>query len=165
MCSLLAQLGLLAIPPVSTVATMRKVHIGALAAILLALAVPSAHATSAPRVCGIVRSSIPYSAHGNGHRWRVYVAGTSCREGEATMRAIMHLHGSIHQGRDESHSYIGHGAWRCPFGHMGYQYCFWPSSPPYHAELMALECAEVGCPTKRPPDLFPGEMWDGPISE
>jgi hypothetical protein len=80
------------------------------------------------------------------------------------MRAVMHLQASSHEGRDEAHSYMSYGGWRCPFGHMGYQYCYSPGSPPYHAEILALECAEVGCPTRRPPDLFPQGEMAGAIS-
>jgi hypothetical protein len=112
----------------------------------------SAHALSGGRVCGYIRASVPYSRHGNAEGWRVYVAGvTTCRVGEQALSAVMHLRAARHVGRDEAHTYSVFGNWRCPAGHMGFQYCNIPASAPFRARALAVECAENGCPSRRPP--------------
>jgi hypothetical protein len=125
---------------------------------LVALGVGASSATAlrTGRVCGYVHASVPYSRHGTADRWRVYAAGaTSCHSAEEALSAVMHLRGTVHEGRDEAHSYMTYGDWHCPFGHMGYQQCEIPSRAPFQAEALAVECAENGCPSRRPPSYFP----------
>jgi hypothetical protein len=122
----------------------------------LAFASSASGLTGGGRVCGFIRASIPYSRHGNAGGWRVYVAGaTTCRAGEEALSAVMHLRAARHVGSDEANTYSIVGNWRCPAGDMGFQYCNIGNAP-YRDRALAVECAENGCPSRRPPGyLFP----------
>jgi hypothetical protein len=118
---------------------------------------PLAFASSAQgltngRVCGFIRASIPYSRHGNAEGWRVYVAGaTTCRAGGEALNAVMHMRAAIHMAPTDAHIYSIFGDWRCPAGRVGFQYCNIPASTPFRARALAVDCAENGCPSRRPP--------------
>jgi hypothetical protein len=143
--------------PSGQIKPMRRAALAtAMVAVAFLLVAAMSSAIGAGRVCRFVHASIPYSAHGRAHSWRVYVAGaTSCRTAEDTLNAVMHLRAAVHEGRDEAHSYFTYRGWICPFGRMGYQACNQPSRRPYRAQALAVECAENGCPSRRPPTYFP----------
>jgi hypothetical protein len=110
------------------------------------------HAASAPvHRCGFLRASVPYSHHGNRHRWGVYVTGSaSCRSAQRTLNAVMHLGATAHNGSSSADSYFTYRDWRCDFGQMGAQNCWTPSRRPYRAQALALTCDKRlnsgGCP-------------------
>lgn len=110
------------------------------------------HAASATvSRCGFLRASVPYSRHGNRHRWGVYVIGSaSCRSAERTLNAVMHLGATAHNGSSSADSYFTFRRWRCDFGQMGSQNCWTPSRRPYRAQALALTCDKRlnagGCP-------------------
>lgn len=118
----------------------------------LAFASTASGLSGGGKVCGFIRASDPYTTHGTHDSWRVYVAGaTTCRAGEEALDTVMHLKAVRHIGRDEAHTYSTTGLWNCPAGHMGYQYCEIPANAPFRARALAVECAENGCPSSRPP--------------
>ena len=108
--------------------------------------------------CGYTRASIPYSRGGNRDRWGVYALGAStCTRARSILSGVMHLRGSTHVGRDDAHSYFSYQGWRCDFGDMGVQACWTPSSRPYRAQGLALNCddhPDGGCPRQIPRAYF-----------
>jgi hypothetical protein len=134
--------------------------VGSLAASSAAL--PSIGAgASGVRTCGYIYASVPYSAHGHGERWRVYLQGAaSCETAQATLNAVMHLRAKPHFGRSEAGSYFTYAGWLCPFGLMGVQICELPTrlpaQPPIRARALARDCdvpspgSPGGCPAHLP---------------
>ncbi len=133
-------------------------------AILLVLSaslgtVPAAGASTV-RTCGYIHASVPYSAHGQAYRWRVYVDGSaSCATAVAVLDAVMHLRATQHVGNSEAGSYFTYTGWLCPFGAMGVQTCELPTRlpahPPIRAHALARSCAASpgslgGCPARLP---------------
>jgi hypothetical protein len=107
--------------------------------------------------CGYVHASVPYSAHGQADKWRVYVKGSAtCATAVKVLSAVMHLHGREHLGSSDAGSYFTYAGWLCPFGDMGVQTCELPTSlpahPPIRAHALAMDCATPpsGCPAKLP---------------
>jgi hypothetical protein len=120
------------------------------------LAVHSSHRPSVT-TCGFIRASVPYTPHGTGQRWRVYVTGAaSCSSAVGVLDAVMHLQARQHVGASEADSYFTHNRWLCPFGNMGLQSCELPTRlpahPPIRAHALALDCATAGrgCPAHVP---------------
>lgn len=118
---------------------------------------PVASHSSSVTTCGFIHASVPYSPHGTGQRWRVYVTGAaSCASAVAMLDAVMHLHASQHDGASEADSYFTYNRWLCPFGNMGLQSCELPTRlpahPPIRARALALDCASAGrgCPAHVP---------------
>jgi hypothetical protein len=123
--------------------------------VLLMLAIAPTASASGRRVCGFIRASVPYTAHGDSHRWRVYVGGaTTCNSAEQALTAVMHLRATVHDGGDEADSYFSFGSWHCPFGNMGFQSCEVPARHPYRAQALAVECSLNACPSSSPPRFF-----------
>ncbi|HLH13503.1 MAG TPA: hypothetical protein VKV16_01840 [Solirubrobacteraceae bacterium] len=120
-------------------------------------AVPLAGGATSATTCGYIHASVPYTAHGSAHRWRVYVTGAaSCAAATKALDAIMHLQGHQHVGRSEAGSYTLYDGWVCPFGGMGVQSCELPTRPPAHppikARALARDCSvpRQGCPAVLP---------------
>lgn len=129
----------------------------ALSALPAAAASGPAARSSSVTTCGFIHASVPYSSHGTGQRWRVYVTGAaSCSGAVGVLDAVMHLRARQHVGLSEADSYFSYNRWSCPFGDMGLQSCELPTSlpahPPIRAHALALDCATVGrgCPAHVP---------------
>jgi hypothetical protein len=117
--------------------------------------VASANASDA-RTCGYVRASVPYSTHGQAHKWRVYVDGAaSCATAVKVLDAVMHLQGRQHEGASEAGSYSTYAGWLCPAGAMGFQTCELPTRPPDQAPIRAHALAR-DCDT--PPNGCPADV-------
>jgi hypothetical protein len=137
---------------------MRRVVI--LLVLSASLAAVSAAGASGVRTCGYIHASVPYSAHGQAYRWRVYVDGSaSCTTAVAVLDAVMHLRATQHLGSAEADSYFTYTGWLCPFGAMGVQTCELPTRlpahPPIRAHALARSCAASpgspgGCPARLP---------------
>jgi hypothetical protein len=137
--------------------TVRGIVSILVASALLAVAATPAVGASAVRTCGYIRASVPYSAHGQADRWRVYLEGAaSCASAVTVLDTVMHTHGKQHQGGSEADSYTTFNGWLCPFGLMGEQTCELPARlpdhPPIHAHALALDCTAPGrgCPARVP---------------
>jgi hypothetical protein len=130
----------------------------AASACLAALAAAGAGGETAgsARTCGFIHASVPYSAHGQASKWRVYVQGAStCASATRVLDAVMHLQGKQHVGSSEADSYSTYAGWLCPSGDMGQQTCELPTRlpahPPIRAHALARECSPPGgCPARAP---------------
>jgi hypothetical protein len=129
--------------------------------VILAVCAPLVAASdagaSSVAACGYIHASVPYSAHGQADRWRVYVKGSAtCETAIGVLGAVMHLRGHQHLGSSEAGSYFTYSGWLCPFGDMGIQTCELPASlpahPPIRAHALARDCSitQGGCPAKLP---------------
>lgn len=138
---------------------MRRLALTLVAGASLVLpAAAGAGATHDATTCGYIHASVPYTAHGQAEKWRVYVTGhTSCVTATSVLNAVMHLHGKEHDNGTEVSSYITYSGWLCPFGQMGVQTCLLPTRLPEHgpirAHALALSCTGPGqerCPREVP---------------
>src|ERR1700685_1662401 len=135
---------------------MRRVVI--LLVLSASLAAVSAAGASGVRTCGYIHASVPYSAHGQAYRWRVYVDGSaSCTTAVAVLDAVMHLRATPHLGSAEADSYFPYTGWLSRFGARGLQTCDLPprlpAHPPIRAHALARSCAASpgspgGCPAR-----------------
>ncbi len=129
----------------------------AAASLVLAAAVGASAAPDAT-TCGYIHASVPYTAHGHGQEWRVYLTGhASCATATRVLNAVMHLQGTEHSHDGEAGSYFTYTGWLCPFGQMGEQTCDLPTRLPTHgpirANALALSCTGPGeerCPRELP---------------
>jgi hypothetical protein len=129
----------------------------ALLMVSASLALVAGANASEARTCGYIHASVPYSTHGQADRWRVYVTGAaSCATAVKVLDAVMHLHGSQHEGATEAGSYSTYAGWLCPVGAMGFQTCELPTRlplhPPIRAHALARDCdtPPSGCPADVP---------------
>jgi hypothetical protein len=126
----------------------------ALSAVIVFALPPAGHAAGGGRVCGFLHARVPYSTHGGGPVWRVYVrGGASCSSATTALDGVMHLRGANHNNGSESNSFFTYRGWTCPYGLMGIQSCVLGSLQHPRAKALAHRCSEASCPTNRTPEF------------